>query len=334
MATLPEGVQVLRGQIVRRLPTRAELLRRKPIVVTERDRAILAAVFDFGSLTTELIARAFFPEAGDGRRAPPSTALERVRALWLWSFLDRLELPVARVLGGRRPFLYTLGTRGVPVVEQERGAAVGAVRRRRLDRLDHRFLEHDLAVATFWAALVEALAETPVTLARWVPERTLRAWRLRAVEPTTGAELPVLPDGMGELRSEDGRRWAYLVEVDLGTATLGQVRRKVRALELWRAGGGLGQRLGHDDLTVVVLTKTWARLVQLWQAARREVSPGRWGTYRFGLLDQLARPRVAGQPWLNLADQTGALLPPDALGDPAGPGADAPRAGTTTARSP
>ncbi len=51
-------------------------------------------------------------------------AYERVRDLWLWGYLERVELPVARVLGGRRPFLYALGLQAVPIVEHRMGTAV------------------------------------------------------------------------------------------------------------------------------------------------------------------------------------------------------------------
>src|SRR5437588_11867867 len=67
--------------------------------------------------------------------------------LWLWGYLERVELPVARVLGGRRPFLYALGRQGVAYVEQRLGTATLPVQPRRLDRLDHVFVEHDLKAA-------------------------------------------------------------------------------------------------------------------------------------------------------------------------------------------
>jgi hypothetical protein len=106
----------LRGQMMRRVPTRFELAQRVPIVLTDRDHDILFAVCQQGFITTDLIELAFFPAAGSLRSSYSSRAYERLRQLWLWSYLDRVEQPVARVIGGRRPFLYALGPRAVPLV--------------------------------------------------------------------------------------------------------------------------------------------------------------------------------------------------------------------------
>jgi hypothetical protein len=84
------------------------------VVLTERDRQLLVAVHQHGFLTTDLVELAFFPPSNGSRSSASSKAYERVRDLWLWGYLERVELPVARVLGGRRPFLYSLGLQGVP----------------------------------------------------------------------------------------------------------------------------------------------------------------------------------------------------------------------------
>jgi Replication-relaxation len=140
-------VQELRGHYVRRLPTPAEIAARPPIVLTERDRQVLVAVHQHGFLTTDLVELAFFPPRCGSRSSASSKAYERLRELWLWGYLERVELPVARVLGGRRPFLYSLGRQGVAFVEMRMGTTALPVQPRRLDRLDHVFVDHDLKAA-------------------------------------------------------------------------------------------------------------------------------------------------------------------------------------------
>src|SRR5215510_4219937 len=94
-----------RRHIIRCRPTDAELARREPMVVMERDREILYAVHQHRFLTTELIELAYFPQPATGARVSEcSRAYERLRQLWLWGYLERIELPVARQLGGRRPY--------------------------------------------------------------------------------------------------------------------------------------------------------------------------------------------------------------------------------------
>jgi hypothetical protein len=178
-------IQELRGHYVRRRPSEPDRASRTPIVLTERDRRILAAVHVQGFLTTELVELAFFPPSGNTRSSPSSRAYERLRELWLWHYLERVELPVARVLGGRRPFLYTLGQPGVPLVEQRIGTTTLPVQPRRLDRLDHVFVDHDLQATAFWVNLAAQLRTFTPRVRRWtwLGERELRARRMRVREP-------------------------------------------------------------------------------------------------------------------------------------------------------
>src|SRR5579859_4766282 len=152
-------VQELRGHYVRRLPTAEVISTRSLIVLSDRDRELLVAVHQHGFLTTDLVELALFPPRCGPRSSASSKAYERLRELWLWGYLERVELPIARVLGGRRPFLYALGRAGVPYVETRLGSWTLPVQPRRLDRLDHVFVDHDLKAAALWANLRAQLRE-------------------------------------------------------------------------------------------------------------------------------------------------------------------------------
>jgi hypothetical protein len=215
---------------------------------------------------------------------------------------------VARVLGGRRPFLYTLGSRGAPYLADRHPATVRAVRRRRLDRFDDRFVEHDGVVAWFWADLVAGLREWPTTLARWIPEREIRAWKLRIDDPLTGRWLPVLPDGIGVVRRADGTEAALYLEVDLGTATLEHIARKVRAAEWAFLRCRLQERLGDVEVRVAVVTTSWKRLVNVWKAAQPEIQAERRQFYRFATIESLQREDAWSADWVDLNNQRRGLL--------------------------
>lgn len=306
------GTQPISSAMLRVPRTKAELAKRTPIVLTDRDKAILTAIYIHGFLTTDLIELAFFPESSGGRSSSCSRAYERLQQLWRWGFAERVELPVARSLGGRRPYLYALGRRGEPVVAQQLGQSVTRIQRRRLDRLSSVFVDHDLRIAAFWANLAALLRSASAKLGRWLPERELRARKVRVQGPQTGWSLPVLPDAVFEVRYPDGFVQGCLLEVDMGTLTQKQFGRKVRAFELYLTQG-LAARHWEYDFEVLVLTHSRARLQQLWRATRDEVPPERWGAYSFATFDLLEPRRFREAHWVTAGNHVVPLLYDDAF---------------------
>ena len=163
--------RLLRGHLVRRVPTREELRQRVPIVLTNRDQKLLVSVYLHGLLPTELIELAHYPPVTT-RGSHSTQAYDRLRQLWLCSYLERIERPVARIIGGRRPFLYALGPRAVSLVAARLQRSVDTIRRRRLDRLDALFLEHDLQAALLWAHLEALLRPRGTAVLTWIPSVT------------------------------------------------------------------------------------------------------------------------------------------------------------------
>jgi Replication-relaxation len=298
-------VQELRGQYVRRLPSDAELANRAPIVLTERDLQILVAVHVQGLLTTDLVELAFFPSPDGSRSWPSSKAYERLRELWLWGYLERIELPVARVLGGRRPFLYALGQQGVPYVEQRVGTARLPVQPRRLDRLDHVFVDHDLEAAAFWANIKERLRTFAPRVRRfvWLGERELRARRVRVRDPDRGYWLPFLPDAYFEVTYADGRVQCAIVEVDMGTLTLRRFARKIVAFEAALQADVFWRHFKRDAFEVFVLTPSERRLQALQHAADSVVRTHRRTSYFFATLDALDPDEFAEWRWRGLDNE-------------------------------
>jgi Replication-relaxation len=298
--------QALRGHLVRRLPTRTELSARTTIALTERDRLVLAAVHSHGFLTTERIELAFFPAVQGTRASPSSQAYDRLRQLWLWEYLERVELPVARVLGGRRPFLYALGRQGASVVQACLPDDRPAVRPRRLDRLDRMFVEHDLRAAALWANLrawQRTQAARSVRSIVRTAERSLRARRLRVRDPDRPHRwLPVLPDAAFEVRYADGGIQHVLVEIDMGTLSLERFRRKLRAFEACVEDGVFARHFQRPDFEVAILVPSRPRLVHLWRATRHEVSHDGAGAYLFATFDVLQPSRFPRAEWVTAAN--------------------------------
>ncbi len=305
-------VQMLQHHMVRRLPTSAELSVRKPIGLTERDEAILSAVATHGLLTTELIELAYFSTplpGGEGRGAPSSRAYSRLRQLWLWGYLERIELPVARVLGGRRPYLYTLTRRGMSFVSSHHKAPIAFPSPRRLDRLDDRFLEHDLRVTALWAHMQALVRVEQIRHCRWTPERDLRALGLRVRDPQINRWLTVLPDGYVELEHHNQTIQCLMVDIDMGTLTVGRFRLKLRAFQALVSSGMFQEHWHRDDCTLIVVSHSWERVKQLWKAAREEVPYDSFSRYVFAAFASLASSSVEHDAiWLTLGGTYQRLL--------------------------
>ncbi len=175
-----------------------------------------------------------------------------------WGYLERIELPVARVLGGRRPFLYALGQQGVPLVEQRMGTATLPVQPRRLDRLDHVFIDHDLKAAALWANVLAQLRGRRGC--RWVWLGELRAKRMRVRSRQGDYWLPFLPDAYFEVVCPTGDVQCVLVEIDMGTLTLRRFGRKVHAFETALDDGVFQRHFKRNEFEVLVLTSSRRRL--------------------------------------------------------------------------
>jgi hypothetical protein len=285
--------------MVRRLPTSVELSTRSPIVLTPRDVEILRGVHLHGFLTTDLVELAFFPPTSTDRCSPSSRAYQRLRELWLWEYLERVELPVARVLGGRRPFLYALGRRALTVLD----ATTHPVQVRRLDRLDHVFVDHDLKAAALWANVRAHLRGRGCRLL-WIGERELRARRMRVRVPDTDRWMPFLPDAYFAIMYPGGDVEAYVVEIDMGTLTLKRFARKLLAFETALQSGVFRRHLQRESFDVLILTHSRCRLDTLRQVARRAVEVDRRDAYLLATFEALEPSVFGSAPWQDLDGDT------------------------------
>ena len=295
-AAAPTLTTTLRARLLRCVPNANDLAHRTPFVLTSRDEELLQAVYDHGFLTAEIVELAFFPpfHAG-GRRSPSSCAYERLRQLWLWGYVERVELPSTR-RSGRRPYVYAIGKRAIPVLTARLGVSAGAVQQRRIGRLDDRSVDHDLQAARLWAALRRHVPTTRITRFRWLAERALRARRMRVTPHGSRFPLPFLPDGYAELDYPDGAVQCCVVEVDNGTLPLRRFRRKLAGFEAFLDQGLFRRVSGRDDFDVCVLVRSRQRMRHLHRAARDVVDEDRWGSYLFATFEALD-PRTFPDGW-------------------------------------
>jgi len=313
---MPARAQVfkpLRRQMVRRRPAPSELGQRRAITITPRDQEILRAVYHHGFLTVEHIELAFFPPC-DTRTSSSSAAYDRTRSLWLWGYLEKVELPVARMLGGRLPCLFAIGTRAVSTLAASLGNGTRPVHERRLDRLDDRNIDHDLRAASFWANLtVLARSATLIQEWAWTAERDIRAQKRFAVDPDTNKSRTIAPDGEFRVVYSDGDIQLGFLEVDMGTVPLRQFRKKMRGFDLY-----LNDRYGARKNVipeVYVLAHSQRRLEELRDATNAAIADDSQVGYFFATFPVLEPMAFADTCWQDLSGEQNCLLFPKAFPD-------------------
>jgi hypothetical protein len=298
---------VLRDHLVRLVPTRSDLDHRVPVALTPRDWEILAAIDLHGYLTLDLIDLVYFPSSRSDDR-PSTRAYHRLHQLWIWGYVERIQLPVARVIGGRCPFLYALSPRGLHILARRSSSHDLSSHRRRLDRTSELFVEHSLAVAAVWANVLALIRPRPITLGVWVADRDLRARQLRVKDRVGCRWLPFLPDAYFELHYASGRVQCCLLEVDLGTHSRKALRRKIHAFELFLTEGLFARIWHRDDFEVLVVAPSNQRVENLVAVAQKSVERDRWDAYLFTTRDALQRSRFAEAEWRCLDGSTYGLL--------------------------
>lgn len=247
-----------------RLPLGRRVADPPPMVLTERDKAIVLDVHEYGLLSCPQIERLHFqPEKGQAHMTKTSRCRHRLKLLYHHEFLNRIFIPVGPHEGSR-PIVYCLDKRGADLVAQELGIDRAQVRwRPKRSRVSSLFLEHTLQVNDVRIAVQLAAREQGLELLQWVGEGQLKAMKERVPDPRrAGRSLPVVPDGYFTLKIGD-RKACFFLEVDRATMTNRRFGDKMRAYEIYVRTGRYFERYGTRSLRVLVVTTTHQRLANL-----------------------------------------------------------------------
>lgn len=140
-----------------------------PLRITERDNAIITAVYEYRALTTDHIATLLFT---------PSTLTkcdERLRKLFHHGFLYRTEQPQS-LTEGRKPLVYWLDKKGAEQLAINRGVEFSNIQwKPNTHKVGAQFLYHLLDTNTVRIAIRKAAEALKFTIVDWKAEETLRS---------------------------------------------------------------------------------------------------------------------------------------------------------------
>lgn len=248
-----------------------------PHVLTDRDRAIIAAVAEYRILSREQIQRLF--GIGTATRAN-----FRLGKLFHNGYLQRQAVPV---LHGSSQALYTLDRFGVPVAAERLGKDPASFwcPARKFSPL---FLTHQLAVNDVRIALELA--------ARTHADRELMLWSSEYEAKDRfffGLEwLTLTPDAFLRFRVGHKVLNAFL-EVDLSSMPLRRFKEKVERYVAYDASGRFNERHKSRHFRVLVVAKNQARLANLKRAIAGWTSRVFW----LAILSEIKSNGVLSQIW-------------------------------------
>lgn len=236
-----------------RLPKFERAPKRAPrIRLTDRDRALLYDLFHYRALPTSLVVERQFGSATRGRN--------RLKLLFHHGYVDRHFPP--SVGPATSEAVYTLGPAAVSELATFYGLEPGEIRRRRMSRrIDSLFLAHELLVSRFRIRLAASGAPDGVGIHDWRENGEAELAAGNGREPDR-----ITPDGIAWVRSKKAR-FAFCLEADRGTMTVGRVREKFERYQDVQRAGAMQKAFGAARFRVLVIAPTERRLASLKAAA-------------------------------------------------------------------
>jgi len=258
-----------------------------PIVLTERDKAIILSVYENRFMKRDQIQRLYFA----GTSVPACNM--RLKKLYDHRFLDRLIRPVAV---GSKHIVYALDRHGAGVV-----ATTLQVERRSINwnrdhnRVEFLFMEHTLAVSEFKVNLDIAIGETN-SLELLFYFRENKGLQARVSDPSGKKKyLVVAPDAFFGIRTERGNSFFFL-EVDMGTETLKRFANKIIAYKQYWKSGKYKEAYGFNHFRVLTVAESERRLANLIGVAQ-EVGAKRM--FLFALMSDIQSQNPLSRIWLS-----------------------------------
>ncbi len=240
-----------------RIPRHKRIPNPPRMVLTERDKRIVLAVYENRYMSRDQIIRVFF--------RTKSVANERLMKLYQHEYLDRLFKPVSF---GYTQAVYSLDKRGAEIVSKELGIYKEALSwKKRNVKVEFLFLEHTLAISEFWVCLELAAKERKeIEILFW--KRQGEALKDKVSDPDRKQKyLPVTPDAFFGILSPKGKSYFFL-EVDLGTQSLKRFKKKIIAYRQYWKSGKYQEKYGFKSFRVLTITTSEKRLKNLIVAAR------------------------------------------------------------------
>ena len=260
----------------------------EPMVLTERDKQIIEAVYSYRCLRQDQIHSLFFSGS-------TSTSQRRLMLLYHHAYLNRVFL-TSRASVQFSPVAYVLDKLGAEILRSEFGYSIDNLHSLP-GQAGQQFLAHTLAVNDVRVSITLACRHQGCSILTWKGESELKADYDRVqISGKNGRRVSVslIPDSFFILSTPLGRAHFFL-ELDRGQMGLDRFRGKIEAYRAYVQHGAYTRRYGAKTVRVLSVTLSEARLRNLQRTT--ETAGGR-ERFWFGILSELTPENIlSGQVW-------------------------------------
>lgn len=284
--------------------------RAKPIQLTDRDIALLDAIYKYRVLHRSHISDLFFAGVND----EGSSARRRLNLLYQHGYLERIPRFISPPVNNPGP-AYRLAQRGAVLLSERASVSLAEFnywgksedRDSHIGSVGHAYLEHNLTLADIRLWFERQAANANCTIATWLDYFDLRSsWKtervlIRLTPQAAVEDVAIAPDGYMVLETEKGRGHFFL-EFDRGTETIGkQWKRKVLAYQEYLASGKFHQcyqAAAHTGFRVLTIASSMKRATNLHKAANTYAAPHWASMFLFTGWLELQQGRLSDALWL------------------------------------
>lgn len=236
--------------------------------LTERDIAILVALYEYRALTASQIAALFF-QSQNGE--VNTRCKHRLRMLYHYGFVRREEQP-SKLSEGRKPLIYFLDRDGSVILKERIGLDVDWS----ADKLDvtYFFLEHLLLTNDIRLGFLKSAHSHLFDIEKWIDDKTLKSPQMKDKVVLRGyrgrhIQAAVVPDAYVRLKTNEDT-YNFFLEIDRGTVTGEATQwgrrdwaRKVQAYLQYYRSGMYERRYNTADMRILTITTSETRLSNL-----------------------------------------------------------------------
>ena len=228
--------------------SRTERKKQGRLVLTNRDKEIIHAVYRFRFLTSRQLTEMFFPSK--------SKADRRLRELYDHGYVDRIERPVMQ---GKAELIYALWKEGAHYLAEDQGIPKNEFQwKPSRNSVKPERLQHELDIVSFHLTMDRSVNLTDgVSWLFWKNRQEItskKSWDLINVGRSKGGKLKIIPDAFFGLQTPRGKT-IFFVEIDRATEAGSSVfRNKLLAYQHAFERGAVQKATGFKTFRVLTIT--------------------------------------------------------------------------------